>query len=72
MIGQVRIFGAATQPVADFGVFGGLRRPKGRGVEMGGRTLSLSTDLTEEDFMEGAGIQKIFMYMESGWLYLLH
>ena len=42
-----------------FGVFGGLRRPKGRGVGnplgMGGRTLTLNTNLTEEDFKAMTG-----------------
>ena len=39
---------------------------------MGGRTLTFGTDLTEEEVIEGAGAQQIFIYMANGWQYLLH
>ena len=43
--------------------------PKGRVVVASHpaprRTLNLNTDLTEEDFMEGAGAQRILIYGEN-------
>ena len=39
---------------------------------LGGRTITLNTDLTEEDFMEVAGAERIFIYMVKIWQYLLH